>query len=75
MIGQTLQEAALRDRYNLNLITIAKSRGTLTLTPTQHSMNKVLGVPQPDRPFEEGDILVLFGKAQDIRRMMREQDK
>ncbi|MFM2243136.1 MAG: hypothetical protein RLZ97_1991, partial [Verrucomicrobiota bacterium] len=33
----------------------------------------VLGVPQPERCFEADDILVLFGKAQDIRRMMREQ--
>jgi K+/H+ antiporter YhaU regulatory subunit KhtT len=32
----------------------------------------VLGVPEPDRCFEADDILVLFGRSQDIRRMMHE---
>jgi Trk K+ transport system NAD-binding subunit len=32
----------------------------------------VLGIPQPDRNFEVDDILVLFGKGQNVRRLMRE---
>lgn len=72
MIGKTLQETAIRDRYLLNLITIAKGRDTLSSATTQHPIQKVLGVPAPDRRFEEGDILVLFGKSQDIRRMLHE---
>jgi trk system potassium uptake protein len=72
MAGKSLQEVSLRDRYQLNLITIAKGRGTLASASTQHSIHKVLGVPAPERRFEEDDILVLFGKTQDIRRMMNE---
>lgn len=72
MVGKTLQEVALRDHYELNLITIAKSRGKLSSSPSQHPIQKVLGVPQPERGFESDDILVLFGKAQDVRRLMRE---
>jgi trk system potassium uptake protein TrkA len=72
MVGKTLQEAAIRDRYQLNLITIAKGRGTTSSASTQHPIQKVLGVPAPGRCFEPDDILVLFGKAQDIRRMMHE---
>lgn len=73
LVGQTLQQSALRDRYGLNLITIAKPRGTTSSTATQHSINKVLGVPQPDRVFEEDDILVVFGRGQDIRQMMEKE--
>lgn len=70
LVGTTLQKAAIRDQFGLNLITIAKGRGTLTSASTQHQIQKVLGVPAPDRRFEADDILVLFGKAQDIRKMI-----
>lgn len=73
MIGQTLQQSGLRDQYELNLITIGKSRAMSSSAAGHHTIQKVLGVPQPDRCFEADDILVLFGKAQDIRRMIREQ--
>ena len=56
----------------LNLITIAKGRGTTSSASTHHPIQKVLGVPEPGRCFEADDILVLFGKAQDIRRMIHE---
>jgi trk system potassium uptake protein len=72
MVGKTLQEAGLRDRFELNLITIGKNRCSSSTVPSNHSIQKVLGVPLPDRCFEADDILVLFGKAQDIRRLMRE---
>ena len=73
MVDKTLQQVALRDQYELNLITIGKSRGMTSSAASHHAIQKVLGIPQPDRSFESDDILVLFGKAQDVRRMMREQ--
>lgn len=73
MVGKTLQQASLRDRYELNLITIGKSRCASSSAASQQAIQKPLGIPQPDRSFESDDILVLFGKAQDVRRMMREQ--
>lgn len=72
MVGKTLQESTMRDRYGLNLVTIAKARGTMPSGSGQHPIQKVLGVPEPGRRFEADDILVLFGKAQDIRRMIHE---
>jgi trk system potassium uptake protein len=75
MVGQTLQEQTLRERYSLNLITIAKGRGAAPLSSTHHPINRVLGIPQPERRFEEDDILVLFGQIQDVRKMMRDHEK
>lgn len=72
MVGLTLQLVSLRDQYELNLITIGKSRGVSTSASSQNAIQKVLGIPQPDRSFEADDILVLFGKGQDVRRLMRE---
>lgn len=70
LVGKTLHQAGLRDHYGLNLITIGKSRCTTTSAASPHTIQRVLGVPDPERPFEKDDILVVFGKAQDIRRMM-----
>jgi trk system potassium uptake protein TrkA len=73
-VGKSLQEVALRANYDLNLVTIAKGRGGAALSSTRQSVQKVLGIPQPDRVFEADDILVLFGHAKDVRRMMRDHD-
>lgn len=74
MVGQTLGQMDLRSRYNLNLITIAKGRGLTALSSTRHPIKSVLGIPQPDRHFQEDDILVIFGQAKNIRRMMEEHE-
>ncbi|MFN5580576.1 MAG: potassium channel family protein, partial [Akkermansiaceae bacterium] len=47
MVGLTLQIVSLRDQYELNLITIGKSRGTSTTASSQTAIQKVLGIPQP----------------------------
>ena len=70
-----MQEQNLRGRYSLNLITIAKGRGAAPLSSTHHPINRVLGIPLPERQFEEDDILVLFGQIEDVRRMMRDHEK
>ena len=71
-LGKTLQDVGLRSKYDLNLVTIAKGRGTGALSSTRQSISKVLGIPLPDRAFEADDILVLFGLGKDLRRMMRD---
>ena len=72
LVGVTLQDIDLRGRYDLNLVTVAKGRGATALSSTRHPINKVLGSPQPTRPFEVDDVMVLFGLAKDVRRMMRD---
>jgi trk system potassium uptake protein TrkA len=74
LAGKTLKEVDLRGRYDLNLVTIAKGRGMAALSSTRHPINKVLGIPQPDRKFEADDVLVLFGQGKDLRRMMADYD-
>jgi trk system potassium uptake protein TrkA len=74
LVGVTLQQVDLRARYGLNLVTIAKGRGAAPMSSTRHSISKVLGIPLPTRAFEEDDILVLFGQAKDIRRLMRDYE-
>ncbi len=72
-VGQTLLDSDLRGRYDLNLVTVAKVRGTTERRSTHHAINKVLGIPDPDRKFESDDVLVLFGQEKSVRRLMRDQ--
>lgn len=71
LVGMTLKDLDLRGRFELNLVTIAKSRGASALSSTRHLTNRVLGIPLPTRPFEVDDIMVLFGKGADVRRMIK----
>lgn len=75
LVGKTLQESQLRARYQLNLVTVAKSRGAAALSSTRHPMSKVLGSPDPTRVFEADDVLLLFGLEKDVQRMLRDFDK
>jgi trk system potassium uptake protein TrkA len=74
IVGKTLKEIGLRSRYDLNLVTIAKGRGVGGLATTRSSISRVLGIPQPDRCFEADDILVLFGDAKNVQRMVHDYD-
>ncbi len=73
-VGQTLQETDVRSRYHLNLVTIAKGRGTTALGSTRHPISQVLGIPKPERPFEKDDILVFFGLASDVQRLLADHE-
>ena len=61
IIGKTLAEARMRDKYRLNLIT-ARSKdaeGNMTIS----------GIPDPQNyQFSDGDQLIVFGKEEDIKK-------
>jgi trk system potassium uptake protein TrkA len=68
---KTLQQIQLRNKYNLNLITLKilkKSRGFLTRG--EYEEFTVVGVPTPDLVLSEGTIMVLFGKEEDVKNLL-----
>jgi trk system potassium uptake protein TrkA len=67
LAGKSLQEAALRNRYQLNLITIKRQA-----RQDDPSAFDVLGIIPPDHVFAAEDILVLFGKENDVRRFLQD---
>lgn len=69
LIGQTLQDAALRHRYQLNLITIKRPSPQSTPETPRYD---VLGIIPPTHVFQPEDILLLFGRETDIRRFLQD---
>ncbi len=69
-VGKTVFDLNLRNRYSLNLVTIKRierKRGLLTLG--EQEVVRIMGVPTPETTIEENDILVLFGREKDIKRL------
>ena len=55
-IGQSIIGLNVRRRYGLNILAI-------------HRQSRFLVSPAPDMQFEEGDILLVMGKAEDVERL------
>jgi trk system potassium uptake protein len=70
-LGRSLQEAGLRSRYQLNLITVRKAADPDRSIVTRKSNVDLIGVPPADYHFEAGDMLVLFGQQDLIDRFLK----
>jgi trk system potassium uptake protein TrkA len=72
MIGKTVQELQIRERFEVSLVTIEREqhrRGRFGVgTRTQKT---IIGVPLPATVVGRGDTLVLFGKEKDIQNLLK----
>jgi trk system potassium uptake protein TrkA len=66
-IGLTVREADFRKRYNINIITVKRTKEIKNVIGVPYKKSTVLGVLSSDLRFEEDDILVLYGNIKDIR--------
>jgi trk system potassium uptake protein len=71
VVGLSLQQAGLRSRYQLNLVTVRKASDPTRRVVERKSERELIGVPPADYRFEEDDILVLFGQESAINRFLK----
>ena len=69
-IGMTLEETNLRKEYKVTVITIIHEIERTNMLGKKSITKKVVGVVNGDTKIESGDILVLFGLAKDIQRIL-----
>lgn len=70
-VGKSIRELGLRERYRVNLITIKRvERRDALLSLGRAEQVRVLGVPEPTIVIEQGDMLILFGREQDLQRLL-----
>ena len=72
-VGRKLQEVGLRSEYHLNLLTVR--RGKVNEDPSPDDVlsepeQPVIDTPDANLVFQEGDVLVLFGKDSDLQRFV-----
>lgn len=75
-IGKTLQEVNMRKMHHLNLLTVRRGKAgensadDVLAEPEQ----PVIDTPEPAMQFQEGDVLVLFGKNDDLNAFVKKFD-
>ncbi|WP_040496652.1 potassium channel family protein [Fulvivirga imtechensis] len=71
--GKTVEEANLRQEFNLNILTIIRMEKTKNIIGQSSSKRQVMGVVSPQTVFKEGDIIVLFGNNKDIKKCLSQE--
>ncbi|WP_186755882.1 potassium channel family protein [Echinicola salinicaeni] len=69
-VGQTIGETAVRNRFNVNILTIIKMRNRPNIFGNMQERQKVMGVVSAQTVIEDNDILVLFGEINDIQKIL-----
>jgi trk system potassium uptake protein TrkA len=69
-IGKTVSDADIRNRYNLNVITIKREKESVNLFNLRVKKKQVIGVLTPDEELKENDVLVVFGKEVDFKKFL-----
>lgn len=74
-VGKHLREVDLRSRFHLNMLTLRRGKAGEDV-PGDDVMAQpeqpVIGTPDPSLVFEAGDILVLFGKNEDLQNFVEQ---
>ena len=72
MVGKSLKDLELRARYDLNLVTVLRRKAAASVSSALPQIDKILGIPDPERVFEEADILLIFGSEKNVRRLLED---
>ena len=67
VVGRTLQDIGLREKYDINAVTILQE---VTNSKDGKKDKYIDGVPSPDTVIKEADTVLLFGKVDDIERFL-----
>ena len=70
MIGYSLLDLKIRQRYNLNLLTIKRPKIKESDTEEEVKLYVVLGVIEPSFKIKEGDKLLLMGAQEAIDKLI-----
>lgn len=69
-VGKSIEEVGFRKKYNLNVLSILKATQATNEIGLFRKIMQVTGVVTPDRVLEEDDVLVVYGKNKDIKRLL-----
>ncbi len=73
IIGRTIQDCGLRDKYELTLVTV-KRKFDVERGGEVHQEEHVLGVPGSDTVIKETDTFVVFGTQRAVARFIEIND-
>lgn len=69
-VGKTLGNSNFRQKFQVNVLTIIRMKDDVNMFGKTQARPAAIGVVSPEMVFEKEDILVLFGKMDDIERLL-----
>lgn len=66
MVGRTLRDLSLRERFGVNVVALRSKRRTVDNEGEIHETTEVTSFPEPDQALSEGTILVVIGSEEAI---------
>jgi trk system potassium uptake protein TrkA len=70
IVGRDLKDLGLREKYNLNLITIERNFDELLKNGEMKEVKHIIGVPKGDTKILNSDILIIMGKSKDVNKFI-----
>ncbi|MEO0074865.1 MAG: TrkA family potassium uptake protein [candidate division WOR-3 bacterium] len=70
-VGKTIRELALREKYRVSLIAIKRRIPIITNKGTPDFKEEINISPAADDEIQEGDVITLLGKYEDLERIER----
>lgn len=70
-VGKTIRELALREKYRVSLIAIKRRIPIITDKGTPDFKEEINISPSADDEIQEGDVITLLGKYEDLERIER----
>lgn len=69
VLGRTLEDVGLREKYKVNLVTIMRESDVIKGDQVEKEKH-IQGIPGPSTVIQDADTMVLFGRASDIERFL-----
>lgn len=66
LVGKSIGESAFRQQYSMNIITIIRKKRRKNILGVTREVRDSIGVVTPETILEEGDLLVVFSKKEDL---------
>ncbi len=70
-VGKTIREVNFQKEFNINIVTIIRNKEKVNNFGQVQVFHEILGVVSPETRLEANDMLVVFGKVDDIDRMLK----
>jgi len=68
-VGKTIRAIKPREKFNVNIVAIKVKVPSITETGERTFGEVIEDVPEPDRNFEEDDVLLVVGSNENIKRI------
>lgn len=73
-VGKSVQEIGFRENYNVLILTIIQQKEKSSFFG-KSKVDHITGIPKPETIIKSEDILVVYGSAKDLQKILKRNDE